>query len=125
MELVPFGGTEGIRVNRLLIVSAVLVTALSLDVRADEIVPAVYQRTSTRTAIARANWARHGGNWGWGYPGFYNPWFAPQAFAGTWNQRPYPDHLIFNNVRSGAPPMQGVPVDYPCLEPPAEQAISP
>lgn len=77
-------------------------------VRADETQPAVYQRVSTQATIARAIWAQRGGqwgggNWGWGYPGFYNPWIAPQTFGGTWYQRPYPDHLIYNNVRSGMP----------------------
>lgn len=85
-------------------------------VRADEAQPAVYQRVSTQAAVARANWARDGGHWGggrwgWGYPGFYNPWFAPQFYGGTWYQRPYPDHLIYNNVRSG-PPMP-IPCELP------------
>jgi hypothetical protein len=72
--------------------------------------PAVYQRVSTQATIARTNWARGNGNWGgggWGWgPGFYNPWIAPQVFGGTWYQRPYPDHLIYNNVLSGMPPIQ-------------------
>ena len=70
--------------------------------------PAVYQRLSTPAMTARTNWARHGGywggGWGWGFPGFYNPWVVPQVYGGTWYQRPYPDHLIYNNVRSGAQP---------------------
>jgi hypothetical protein len=78
------------------------------QVASTDIVPAVYQRVSTQATIMRANWARHGGpwgggGWGWGYPGFYNPWVAPQVYGGTWYQRPYPDHLIYNNVRSGMP----------------------
>jgi hypothetical protein len=31
---------------------------------------------------------------------------VPQVFGGTWYQRPYPDHLIYNNVRSGVPTVQ-------------------
>lgn len=82
--------------------------------RAEEAVPAVYQRTSTHAMVQQANWSHHGGGWGSG--GFYNPWFTPFTFAGTWYQRPFPDHLVFNNVRSHAAPMAPVQPDCPCLE---------
>jgi hypothetical protein len=81
---------------------------------AEEVLPAVYQRTSTHAMVQQANWSHHGGDWSGG--GFYNPWFTPFTFAGTWYQRPYPDHLVFNNVRSHAVP--GIPMqsECPCLE---------
>jgi hypothetical protein len=85
---------------------------------AEEVVPAVYQRTSTHAMVQQANWSHHGGTWGggWGSGGFHNPWFTPFSFAGTWYQRPYPDHLVFNNVRSHAVPVMPMPTDCPCLE---------
>jgi hypothetical protein len=80
------------------------VACASPSTSAEDAGPAVYQRIRTNPTIARTNGAPLGGYWGGGYPGFYNPWFAPQVFSGTWYQRPYPDHLIYNNVRSGMPP---------------------
>jgi hypothetical protein len=95
-----------------------LVACISQNMSAQEAQPAVYQRVSTQAEITRASWAHQGGGlwsggnwgsggWGWGSPGFYNPWMAPQVFGGTWYQRPYPDHLIYNNVRS-RPPLQAI-----------------
>jgi hypothetical protein len=93
-----------IRLN-IAVFAILFVACISSMTYAQNVQPAVYQRVSTQATIARTNWAQHGGhwgggNWGWGYPGPYNPWFAPQVFSGTWYERPYPDHLIFNNVRS-------------------------
>jgi hypothetical protein len=81
---------------------------------AEEVIPAVYQRTSTHAMLQQTNWSHHGA--GWGVGGFYNPWFSPFTFAGTWYQRPYPDHLVFNNVRSHAVPLVPMTTECPCLE---------
>lgn len=90
----------------------VLITlGFTSDVHAEQVVSAVYQRVSTHAAVARRNWGHHGGSWGWGNPGFYNPWFGPQYFAGTWYERPYPDHLIYSNVRSRT--VSAVPIENP------------
>jgi hypothetical protein len=74
------------------------------EVNAQEAAPAIYQRSRD---IAFANGGgghgHNGGNWG---GAFYNPWFGTQFYAGTWYQRPYPDHLIYNNVRSHMVPIQ-------------------
>jgi hypothetical protein len=83
---------------------------------AEDVVPAVYQRTSSHSMVQQANWSQHGGSWGSGYGGFFNPWFAQPSFAGIWYQRPYPDHLVFNNVRSHAVPIVPMETDCPCLE---------
>jgi hypothetical protein len=83
---------------------------------AEDVIPAVYQRTSSHSMVQQANWSQHGSAWGPGYGGFFNPWFAQPYFAGTWYQRPYPDHLVFNNVRSHAIPMVPLEADCPCLE---------
>jgi hypothetical protein len=98
-----------------LVLSASLFCAVSAC-HAEEVIPAVYQRTSTHAMVQNANWSHHGGGWGSGFGGFYNPWFSPQYFAGTWYQRPYPDHLVFNNVRSHAIPMVPLEADCPCVE---------
>jgi hypothetical protein len=84
--------------------------------QAEDMVPAVYQRTSSHSMVQQANWSQHGGSGGPGFGGYFNPWFVQPYFAGTWYQRPYPDHLVFNNVRSHAIPMMPLEADCPCLE---------
>lgn len=104
-----------------------LALGLAVDVRAEDTVPAVYQRSR------EGEFVNHGGGWqggqrGWGNwgGGLYNPWFGPQFFAGTWYQRPYPDHMIYNNVRSGIPSVPGsivagsVAPNCPCAEMPIQ-----
>ena len=101
---------------------AVIAFGVFTELRAEETVPAVYQRSRD---IAFANDGDIGGGHGhhgggdW-RGGFYNPGFGIHFYAGTWYQRPYPDHLIYNNVRSHMVPMQQVTPDCPCLETPVQ-----
>ena len=91
--------------------------SLLADVHAQE-APA-YQRSRD---VAFVNYVgghgHHGG--GYGYGGFYNPWFASQIFAGTWYERPYPHHFDYYRMRYGTPPLQQIAPDCPCAEIPVQ-----
>jgi hypothetical protein len=58
---------------------------------------------------------RYGGSFGYGVPYGY-PWFAPQVFAGTWYERPYPYHFDYYRMRYSSPPIQQIVPDCPCAE---------
>ncbi|GEM_PF-2065243 len=94
-----------------------LTLSVIAEVRAEEALPAIYQRSRDIAFVNAGHGGGHGhhggGQWG---GGFYNPWFGTQFYAGTWYQRPYPDHLIYNNVRSRMVPIQQASPDCPCLE---------
>lgn len=100
---------------------AVIALGVFAELRAEEAVPAIYQRSRDVAFVNSGYGGGHGhhggGQWG---GGFYNPGFGIQFYAGTWYQRPDPDHLIYNNVRSRMVPMQQVTPDCPCLETPVQ-----
>jgi hypothetical protein len=98
---------------------------LSPITRADEALLAVYQRTRDITSFFPANGRLTGGHWGAVDPGFYNPWFAPQAFVGTWYERPYPHHFDYYRWRSNTAAAPMPTLDCPCAEAIEERSISP
>ncbi len=82
----------------------------------------VYQR-NREIAFVNGYHGGHGHLGGGGYGGYTvfgipygNPWFAPQVYAGTWYERPYPYHFDYYRMRYSSPPIQEIAPDCPYAE---------
>jgi hypothetical protein len=82
----------------------------------------VYQR-DREIAFVNAGHGGHGHHGGGGYGGslgygvpYAYPWIAPQVYAGTWYERPYPYHFDYYRMRYSSPPIQQIAPECPCAE---------